>query len=41
VTGALNFTPAGERAVGSYAILTFNPQNKIDEAAIQYRIVGG
>jgi ABC-type branched-subunit amino acid transport system substrate-binding protein len=40
VTGALNFTDAGERAVGSYGILTFNPQNKIDPAAIQYRTVG-
>ncbi|MGH3547287.1 MAG: ABC transporter substrate-binding protein, partial [Pseudonocardiaceae bacterium] len=39
-TGELNFTPAGERAVGSYGIVKFNPQNKIDEAAIQYRIVG-
>ena len=40
VTGTLDFTAAGERAVGSYGILTFNAQNKIDEAAIQYRIVG-
>ncbi|MGH3845718.1 MAG: ABC transporter substrate-binding protein, partial [Pseudonocardiaceae bacterium] len=39
-TGELNFTPAGERAVGSYGIVKFNAQNKIDEAAIQYRIVG-
>lgn len=40
VTGELNFTPAGERAVGSYAILRFNAQNRIDEAATQYRTVG-
>ncbi|MGH3537775.1 MAG: hypothetical protein ACRDR6_26180 [Pseudonocardiaceae bacterium] len=40
VTGELNFTPAGERAVGSYAILKFNTQNTIDQAAIQYRTVG-
>lgn len=40
VTGTLDFTPAGERAVGSYGILKFNTQNKIDEAAIQYRVVG-
>jgi branched-chain amino acid transport system substrate-binding protein len=40
ITGALNFTAAGERAVGSYGILRFNAQNKIDESAIQYRIVG-
>jgi branched-chain amino acid transport system substrate-binding protein len=40
VTGTLNFTAAGERAVGSYGILRFNAQNKIDEAAIQYRMVG-
>ncbi|HEX4102398.1 MAG TPA: ABC transporter substrate-binding protein [Pseudonocardiaceae bacterium] len=40
VTGTLDFNAAGERAVGSYGILKFNVQNKIDEAAIQYRIVG-
>ncbi len=40
VTGELNFTPAGERAVGSYAILKFNTQNTIDQASIQYRTVG-
>ncbi|MBV9162696.1 MAG: ABC transporter substrate-binding protein [Pseudonocardiales bacterium] len=40
VTGTLNFTAAGERAVGSYGIMRFNAQNKIDEAATQYRIVG-
>ncbi|HEX6404973.1 MAG TPA: ABC transporter substrate-binding protein [Pseudonocardiaceae bacterium] len=40
VTGELNFTPAGERAVGSYAILRFNAQNKIDQLGIQYRTVG-
>ena len=40
VTGELNFTPAGERAVGSYAILRFNAQNRIDETATQYRTVG-
>src|SRR2546423_391722 len=40
VTGTLDFTPAGERAVGSYGILKINAQNKIDEAAIQYRVVG-
>lgn len=39
-TGELNFTPAGERSVGSYGILTFNSHNKIDQAAIQYRTVG-
>jgi branched-chain amino acid transport system substrate-binding protein len=40
VTGTLDFTAAGERAVGSYGILKFTAQNKLDEAAIQYRIVG-
>jgi hypothetical protein len=40
VTGELNFTPAGERAVGSYGILKFTAHNKIDEVAIQYRMVG-
>ncbi|PZS38048.1 MAG: amino acid ABC transporter substrate-binding protein, partial [Pseudonocardiales bacterium] len=40
VTGTLDFTAAGERAVGSYGILKFNAQNKIDEAAVQYRVVG-
>jgi branched-chain amino acid transport system substrate-binding protein len=40
VTGTLDFSPAGERAVGSYGILKFNAQNKIDEATIQYRVVG-
>jgi len=40
VTGTLDFTAAGERAVGSYGILKFNAQNRIDEAAIQYRVVG-
>jgi branched-chain amino acid transport system substrate-binding protein len=40
VTGTLDFTPAGERAVGSYGILKFNAQNKIDEATIEYRVVG-
>ncbi|MGH3669670.1 MAG: ABC transporter substrate-binding protein, partial [Pseudonocardiaceae bacterium] len=40
VTGTLDFTPAGERAVGSYAILKINTQNKIDDVATQYRVVG-
>ncbi|MGH3702335.1 MAG: ABC transporter substrate-binding protein [Pseudonocardiaceae bacterium] len=40
VTGTLDLTAAGERAVGSYGILTFTVQNKLDEAAVQYRIVG-
>jgi branched-chain amino acid transport system substrate-binding protein len=40
VTGPLSFTTAGERAAGSYAILRFTAQNKIDDAAIRYRIVG-
>jgi branched-chain amino acid transport system substrate-binding protein len=40
VTGTLDFTTAGERSVGSYGILKFTAQNRIDEAAIQYRIVG-
>jgi ABC-type branched-subunit amino acid transport system substrate-binding protein len=41
VTGALNFTPAGEPGSGSYGILHFNAQNKIDDARTEYRIVGG
>lgn len=41
VTGELNFTPAGERAMGSYGVLTFNDQNKIDKDRIQYQMVGG
>jgi branched-chain amino acid transport system substrate-binding protein len=40
VTGTLDFTPAGERAVGSYGILKFNAQNKIDTATTQFRVVG-
>lgn len=40
ITGTLDFTAAGERAVGSYAILTFNAQNQLDEANVQYRVVG-
>ncbi|MDQ4093806.1 MAG: ABC transporter substrate-binding protein, partial [Actinomycetota bacterium] len=40
VTGTLDFTAAGERAVGSYGILTFNSRNQIDDTATQYRIVG-
>lgn len=41
VTGTLDFTASGERAVGSYAILKFNAQNKLEEgAAVQYRVVG-
>ncbi|MDQ3761024.1 MAG: ABC transporter substrate-binding protein [Actinomycetota bacterium] len=40
VTGTLDFTAAGERAVGSYGILKFNAQNQIDETATQYRTVG-
>jgi branched-chain amino acid transport system substrate-binding protein len=41
VTGTLDFTAAGERAVGSYAILKFNALNRLEEGAIQYRTVGG
>jgi branched-chain amino acid transport system substrate-binding protein len=41
VTGTLDFTPAGERAVGSYAILKFDAQNKLEENNVQYRVVGG
>ncbi|HET9118002.1 MAG TPA: ABC transporter substrate-binding protein [Pseudonocardiaceae bacterium] len=41
VTGTLDFTAAGERAVGSYAILKYNALNKLDEGAVQYRTVGG
>ncbi|MGH3785082.1 MAG: ABC transporter substrate-binding protein [Pseudonocardiaceae bacterium] len=40
VTGTLDFTAAGERSVGSYGILKFNAQNRIDEAATEYRVVG-
>jgi branched-chain amino acid transport system substrate-binding protein len=40
VTGTLDFTAAGERAVGSYGILRFNAQNRIDDATTQYRVVG-
>jgi branched-chain amino acid transport system substrate-binding protein len=40
VTGTLDFTAAGERAVGSYGILKFTPQNTLDETNVQYRIVG-
>jgi ABC-type branched-subunit amino acid transport system substrate-binding protein len=40
VTGTLDFTAAGERAVGSYGILTFDSRNQIDDAATQYRVVG-
>ncbi len=41
VTGTLDFTTAGERAVGSYAILKYNALNRLEEGAIQYRTVGG
>jgi branched-chain amino acid transport system substrate-binding protein len=40
VTGTLDFTPSGEPGSGSYGILTFNAENKIDEGAIQYIVVG-
>jgi branched-chain amino acid transport system substrate-binding protein len=40
VTGKLDFTAAGEPGTGSYGILKFNAQNKIDENAIEYRVVG-
>ena len=40
-TGALNFTPAGEPGSGSYGILHFDAQNKIDDARTEYKIVGG
>ena len=40
VTGTLDFTPAGERAVGSYAILKYDAQNKLEEGNVQYRVVG-
>jgi branched-chain amino acid transport system substrate-binding protein len=39
VTGTLDFTSAGERSVGSYAILKFNAQNML-ENNVQYRVVG-
>ncbi len=41
VTGTLDFTDAGEPGAGSYGILHFNAQNKIDESLTEYRIVGG
>ena len=40
-TGELNFTAAGERTTGTYGILTFNAQNKIDESTLEFRVVGG
>ena len=41
VTGTLDFTASGERAVGSYAILKYDAANKLEEgAAVQYRVVG-
>jgi branched-chain amino acid transport system substrate-binding protein len=40
ITGTLDFTPTGERAVGSYAILRFDAQNKLEEGNVQYRVVG-
>jgi branched-chain amino acid transport system substrate-binding protein len=40
VTGTLDFTVAGERAVGSYGILKYDSQNTIDVSATQYRVVG-
>lgn len=40
VTGALDFTPAGEPGSGSYGILIFNAQNQIDQAATRFVVVG-
>ncbi len=41
VTGTLDFTASGERAVGSYAILKYNALNRLEEGpAVQYRVVG-
>ncbi|MGH3693343.1 MAG: ABC transporter substrate-binding protein [Pseudonocardiaceae bacterium] len=40
VTGTLDFNASGERAVGSYAILKFNALNRLEENAVQYRVVG-
>jgi branched-chain amino acid transport system substrate-binding protein len=41
VTGTLDFTDAGEPGAGTYGILHFNAQNKIDEARTEYRTVSG
>jgi branched-chain amino acid transport system substrate-binding protein len=40
VTGTLNFTPSGEPGAGSYGVQVFNAENKIDEGATRYVIVG-
>lgn len=40
VTGTLDFTNAGEPGAGSYGILKFNDQNKIDDKDTEYRTVG-
>lgn len=41
VTGPLDFTDAGEPGSGSYGILHFDAQNKIDQSRTEYRVVGG
>ncbi len=40
VTGALDFTAAGEPGSGSYGILQFDAQNEIDDAATRFVTVG-
>jgi branched-chain amino acid transport system substrate-binding protein len=40
VTGTLDFTPSGEPGSGSYGVQVFNAENKIDEGATRYVIVG-
>ena len=40
VSGPIEMDDAGDRTQASYAILTFGPDNRVDESAIEYRIVG-
>lgn len=40
IAGPLGFTEAGEPSQGSYAIEGFTDENTIDEAGIDYRLVG-
>ncbi|MEA2493501.1 MAG: branched-chain amino acid transport system substrate-binding protein, partial [Thermoleophilaceae bacterium] len=40
IIGKLNFTDAGEPGVGSYGVLVFGKDNKIDNSKTTFRVVG-
>lgn len=41
ITGELSFTASGEPGSASFGIQTFNAENRIDDAATQFVVVGG